>query len=108
VGDLGVPGLTGNSRFVYICQVAFVREAKNTLNRRGNNVMPKTLRESIQPLVVSIAEAAILLGICERTVWRIIAARDIEVVTVGGSKKIRVKEIDRYLDENAIPVKQAS
>jgi excisionase family DNA binding protein len=70
--------------------------------------MPKTLRESIQPLVVSIAEAAILLGICERTVWRIIAARDIEVVTVGGSKKIRVKEIDRYLDENAIPVKQAS
>jgi excisionase family DNA binding protein len=63
---------------------------------------------SLQPLVVSVLDAAILLDVSKKTVWRMIAAREIETVTVGATRKIRIAEIERYLDENATPVKQAS
>jgi excisionase family DNA binding protein len=63
---------------------------------------------SIQPLVIGIPSAALMLGVGYRTIWRMIANREIEVTMVGGRKKIRVAEIERYLNENATPVKQAS
>lgn len=64
-----------------------------------------SIQHSIQPLVVSITEAAILMGISKRSVYRLIGLREIESLMVGSLRKIRVKEIERYLDENIISIK---
>jgi hypothetical protein len=65
----------------------------------------RTSNNTIQPLVVSIGDAAKMLGVSTKTLWRMIAARQIEVVTIAATKKIRVKEIERYLEVNLIPVR---
>jgi excisionase family DNA binding protein len=62
----------------------------------------------VQPLVVGVPEAAVLLNVSEATVWRLIAGRQIESCMVGQSRKIRMKEIERYLDDNSVPIKTAS
>jgi excisionase family DNA binding protein len=95
---------------VAICVRPFSsRRANFTLKTEGNNIMKKPVKTvSIQPLVIGIPSAALMLGVGYRTIWRMIANREIEVTMVGGRKKIRVAEIERYLNENATPVKQAS
>lgn len=62
----------------------------------------------VQPLVVSVPEAALLLGVSKKTIYRLIGSRDIQSVMVGQSRKIRIKEIERYLEDNTIPMKKAS
>jgi excisionase family DNA binding protein len=74
---------------------------KNKIERFGEIAM-------VQPLVVGVPEAAVLLNVSEATVWRLIAGRHIETTMVGQSRKIRVKEIERYLDDNTVPIRNAS
>ena len=63
------------------------------------------MAQIVTPLVVSVPDAAILLGVCKNTVWNLIATRELESVMVGQSRKIRVSEIERYLKANTIPAR---
>lgn len=72
--------------------------------------MPKKSAKQveIESLVVSIPEAGIMLGVCGRTVYRLIGDGHIQSVMVGDSRKILKKEIVRYLERNSILVARAS
>lgn len=64
------------------------------------------MTQDVVPLVVGISDAATLLGVSTKTIWRMIGRRDIETVIVARTKKIRTKEIERYLEKNAVPAKE--
>jgi excisionase family DNA binding protein len=59
-----------------------------------------------EAVVLSLQEAADTLGICKRTIWRWVHQRKIESVRVGNNIKIRVTEVQRYLDDNTMPRKK--
>jgi len=64
------------------------------------------MSKEVTPLVVSVPEAAVMLGTCAKTIWRMIGRRELASVMVGSSRKIKVKDIERYLDKNTVPEKR--
>lgn len=56
----------------------------------------------------SVADAATVLGISERTVWSMVYKRELASVRVGHLRKIHKKEIDRYIELKTIPARRAS
>lgn len=70
--------------------------------------MARAKNISVQPLLVDVPNTALMMDISEETVWRMLARRELESILVGKSRKIRITEIERYLEENTIPVRKAS
>ncbi len=54
--------------------------------------------EQVSPKLLSYAAAGQVLGVSERTVKRLVATGDLSPVKVGGSARIRVEQVDDYLE----------
>ena len=59
-----------------------------------------------EPLVVNVAEAAEMLAVSQRTMWKWIHQRKIESIVIGVNRKIKIKEIHRFLDDNTVPTRR--
>lgn len=76
-----------------------------TRARRGQQGTPLedlwSVRHAAQvsPKLLSYAAAAQILGVGERTVKRLVAAGDLPVVRVLGSARIRVEQLDSYIEQ---------
>jgi excisionase family DNA binding protein len=57
----------------------------------------------IEKAAVSVKDAATYLDVAEKTVWRLIYARQIESFKIRGLRKIRLEEWKRFMQENTIP-----
>lgn len=53
--------------------------------------------QEVQPLSVGARDAARLLGISQRTLEKIVAARGIPSATIGGRRVFVVKSLERWL-----------
>lgn len=51
-------------------------------------------------LAFSMREAAVALGICERSVWQAIQDGHLKASKIGRSVRIRADELDRFLRES--------
>lgn len=60
----------------------------------------------MEPLLLNIPDAAVLLGVCEQTVWKWVYERRIGSVKLGRSRKIRRSEIERFISDNETPALQ--
>jgi excisionase family DNA binding protein len=60
----------------------------------------------IARLVVTIPDAAEMLSLNPYTVWRMVYARRIESIKIGKSRRIRVEEINKLLDNGTIPARR--
>lgn len=49
------------------------------------------------PLVVDVPEAGRLLGVSPRSAWRLVRSGEVPSVRIGGSRRVLVADIDRYL-----------
>ena len=47
--------------------------------------------------LVTIPQAAQLLAVSDKTVWRLVRAGQIDSITIGTSRRIRRSAIDRYI-----------
>jgi excisionase family DNA binding protein len=52
---------------------------------------------NVSPRVVSVPDAAVMVGLGESTVWAKLASGDIKSFRLGGRRMIRVEEIERFL-----------
>lgn len=59
-----------------------------------------------EPIVLTIPEAARLLKVSNDTVWRWCYSRKISSLKVGNSRRVKVSELQRFMDENTIPAKK--
>jgi excisionase family DNA binding protein len=62
----------------------------------------------IEQELYSVPEAAMLLGMKVDSLWRWVYNREIPSVKIGHFRKIRRKDIDRFLDERTIPVRRVN
>jgi excisionase family DNA binding protein len=51
------------------------------------------------PLCVTIQQAAALLNVSERTVWRLVQAGTLPSVKVATARRIRYHDVQAYLDQ---------
>jgi excisionase family DNA binding protein len=56
----------------------------------------------VEKLLVSVPEAAVILGVSDETVWAWIYSKRIESVKIGRLRKIRLSEIERFMKENTV------
>lgn len=61
-----------------------------------------TTSEQVRPLLVSQADAAVMLGVSERTVKQYVADGMIDVVRLRGSTRIRIDAIHALIEENRV------
>ncbi len=54
--------------------------------------------EQVSPKLLSYAATAAVLGVAERTVKRLVAAGDLTPVRIGGSSRVRVEQVDDYIE----------
>ena len=59
----------------------------------------------IPPLALRPADAALALGISERTLWGWTESGLVRCVRIGGVKTYAVKDLEAFLDANATPAK---
>lgn len=57
-------------------------------------------------LAVTVVEAADMMGVGKTTVWKLLAERKLESFMVETNRRIKVSEIERYMDANTIPRKK--
>ena len=55
--------------------------------------------EQVSPKLLSYAATATVLGVGERTVKRLVAAGDLTPVRIGGSSRVRVEQLEDYIDQ---------
>ena len=67
---------------------------KESLEKTGSSKLP---REQFEPLL-TLKQVAVVLGLSERSVRRIIQAGDLPAIRVGGSPRIRSADLRAYLD----------
>lgn len=60
----------------------------------------ETSRTTIQPAVLSVAHSASYLGVSTITIRRIIKSGEIPHVRVGNSIRIRLTDLDAYINSN--------
>ena len=60
------------------------------------------ISESVESECVSVARAAKILGVCARTVRREIERRKLIAFRVGRSLRIRMSELQRYMEEQTM------
>jgi excisionase family DNA binding protein len=73
----------------------------------GDNEGAKAMTERSNPRpeeCVSIARAAIILGVCVRTVRREIDRRRLAAFRVGRSLRIKMSELLQYMESGAVAV----
>lgn len=57
-----------------------------------------------QPLLISVDQLAMILGISTRSVWRLLSAQKIvEPVRIGGAVRWRFAEIKNWIDRGCPP-----
>jgi excisionase family DNA binding protein len=61
----------------------------------------------MKAMLVTVPEAAVLLGVSKQTVWTWVYRREIGSVKIGKSRRIRVSEIERFVSASEIPARQA-
>ena len=54
--------------------------------------------ESSKPLMVTYRQAAELLGVCERSVWKLVKENELKPVRIGRSVRIPLAEIERFIE----------
>ena len=67
---------------------------KESLEKTGSSKLPS---EQFEPLL-TLKQVAVVLGLSERSVRRIIQAGDLPAIRVGGSPRIRSADLRAYLD----------
>ena len=60
--------------------------------------MADTPGSEIVPLFISVPDAARLLGISERTCWRLVADKKIVSAKIGDSRRISLEALRHYAD----------
>jgi excisionase family DNA binding protein len=60
----------------------------------------------VEQQLYSIPEAAVYLGLSEKTVWDWVYMRSLASVKVGRLRKIRRSELERIIEENTTPVRK--
>jgi len=54
---------------------------------------------SIQPLLLSVSDAATLLGVCRQTVYTYIYHEGLPSITVGGIRRIHPASLEKWILE---------
>lgn len=49
-------------------------------------------------IALRIGEAAVAIGVCRATFWRLMHAGEIPVVRIGGCRRILRRDLERYLE----------
>jgi excisionase family DNA binding protein len=57
-------------------------------------------------LLLSVPEAAEMLGLTPKGLWTMIGRRDIDTVKVGRLRKVPLTVIEAYIAEHTIPARQ--
>lgn len=57
-------------------------------------------------LLLSVPEAAEMLGLTPKGLWTMVGRRDIETVKVGRLRKIPLSAIEAYIAEHTTPVRR--
>jgi excisionase family DNA binding protein len=57
--------------------------------------------EEQKPLMVTYRQAAELLGVCERSVWKLVDENELKAVRIGRSVRIPVVELERFINERS-------
>lgn len=60
----------------------------------------------MQPLIVSVPDSAVLLGVSKETMWRKVYSRQIESVKLGARRMIKMSTIEKLINDNTIPAKR--
>lgn len=76
---------------------ASVRPTPNRAARRHPDAPP------VVPLFVSLAEAGIRCGLCERTIRRAISAGELPGFKFGKAVRVRLDDLDKWAESKAIP-----
>ncbi len=82
-----------------------IEHALATRARRGQDGTPLedlwSVRhaQTMSPQLLDYAAVATVLGVSERTVKRLVAGGDLPVVRVLGSARIRVEQLDDYIEQ---------
>jgi len=50
-----------------------------------------------------VPEAASLLNLSKKTIWKMVYARKLEVVRIGRSVRIKEETIDKLIDDGTVP-----
>ncbi len=66
---------------------------------------PKTITRTAR-LLLSVPEAAELLGLTPKGQWNMIGRRDIDTVKVGRLRRIALSTIEAYVAEHTIPARR--
>jgi excisionase family DNA binding protein len=56
--------------------------------------------------LLKVPEAALRLNISEKTTWKMVYARRVDVVRIGRSVRIPEKAIEKLIDDGTIPTDQ--
>jgi excisionase family DNA binding protein len=56
--------------------------------------------------LLKVPEAALRLNISEKTTWKMVYARRVDVVRIGRSVRIPEKAIEKLIDDGTIPADQ--
>jgi excisionase family DNA binding protein len=59
--------------------------------------------EQVSPRLLTYADAAALLHVGERTIKRLVAAGALSPLRIGGSVRLRLSDIDAYIERLAAP-----
>jgi hypothetical protein len=63
------------------------------------------IRSGMRCLLLSVPEAAVMLGLTPKGLWTMIGRRDIETVKVGGLRKVPLCAIESYIAMHTIPAR---
>jgi excisionase family DNA binding protein len=54
----------------------------------------------VEPMLISVNQVAVMLGVSTRTVWRLVSAGQLVApVRLGGSARWRIDEVRRWIDD---------
>jgi excisionase family DNA binding protein len=62
----------------------------------------------MEAILLNIPDAALLLGISSKCMWKWVYEGRIGSVKIGRSRKIKRSEIDRFISANEVPAKLAA
>ncbi len=67
----------------------------STTGTTGDRPAGKVTILAIEPLAVSVAEAARIMGCCRQTIWKLVETRELKKTSYG---RVIVKSIRDYLE----------
>ena len=57
-----------------------------------------------QPLLLSVADVAIMLGVCRQTVYNYMANEGLPSVRISGKRSIHREELDRWIKAHQVAI----